>query len=101
MLQGHEIIPIRQSEIHPIGMYCGQRCKGDEIIDWHQTNREIFNQKNSSMLCIKVNKIKIHFDASQLCCGVVHFHTSYLQAWTDGKEFPWSIGSKDKQGSSY
>ena len=31
-----------------------------------------FNQKNSSMLCIGVNKIKIHFDISQLCCGVVH-----------------------------
>ena len=32
-----------------------------------------FNQKNSSMLCIGVNRIKIHFDTSQLCCGVVHF----------------------------
>jgi len=32
----------------------------------------LFNQKNSSMLCIGVNKIKIHFDTSQLCCGVVH-----------------------------
>jgi hypothetical protein len=31
-----------------------------------------FNQKNSSMLCIGVKKIKIHFDTSQLCCGVVH-----------------------------
>ena len=31
-----------------------------------------FNQKNSSMLCIGVNRIKIHFDTSQLCCGVVH-----------------------------
>jgi hypothetical protein len=24
------------------------------------------------MLCIGVKKIKIHFDTSQLCCGVVH-----------------------------
>jgi hypothetical protein len=24
------------------------------------------------MLCIGVNKIKTHFDTSQLCCGVVH-----------------------------
>ena len=31
-----------------------------------------FTQKNSSMLCIGINKIKIHFDTSQLCCGVVH-----------------------------
>ena len=33
-----------------------------------------FNQKNSSMFCIGVNKIKFHFDTSQLCCGVVHYH---------------------------
>jgi hypothetical protein len=25
------------------------------------------------MLCIGINKIKIYFDTSQLCCGVVHF----------------------------
>jgi len=37
-----------------------------------------FNQKNSSMLCIGVNKIKIHFDTSQLCCGVVHLSTQIL-----------------------
>ena len=35
-----------------------------------------FNQKNSSMLCIGVKKIKIHFDTSQLCCGVVHSNYS-------------------------
>jgi len=29
----------------------------------------IFNQKNSSMLCIGVNRIKFHFDTSQLCRG--------------------------------
>jgi hypothetical protein len=26
------------------------------------------------MFCIGVNKIKFHFDTSQLCCGVVHYH---------------------------
>jgi len=25
------------------------------------------------MLWIGVNKIKIHFDTSQFCCGVVHY----------------------------
>jgi hypothetical protein len=27
------------------------------------------------MLCIGVNKIKIHFDTSKLCCGAVHWIT--------------------------
>jgi len=38
-----------------------------------------FNQKNSSMLCIGVKKIKIHFDTSQLCCGVVHSNSVEFQ----------------------
>ena len=32
-----------QSEIDLIGFYCGKRGNGDEIIDWNQTSREIFN----------------------------------------------------------
>lgn len=33
----------KQSEIHPVGFYCTQRKMGDEILDWKQTSREIFN----------------------------------------------------------
>jgi methionyl-tRNA formyltransferase len=32
-----------QSEIHPTGFYCSQRKQGDEIVNWGQTSREIFN----------------------------------------------------------
>jgi len=32
-----------QSSIHPIGFYCSQRKSGDEILNWNQTSREIFN----------------------------------------------------------
>ncbi|QJP34906.1 methionyl-tRNA formyltransferase [Nonlabens sp. Ci31] len=34
---------INQATIHPLGMYCGRRGMGDEIIDWNQTSREIHN----------------------------------------------------------
>ncbi len=34
---------IRQSEIDAIGMYCGRRMEGDEIIDWNQNSRKVFN----------------------------------------------------------
>jgi methionyl-tRNA formyltransferase len=33
----------RQIDIHPIGFYCSQRKVGDEILDWNQTSREVFN----------------------------------------------------------
>lgn len=33
----------KQSDIHPVGFYCGKRGKGDEIIDWQEDSRSIFN----------------------------------------------------------
>jgi methionyl-tRNA formyltransferase len=33
----------KQSEIHPTGFYCSQRGVGDEILDWGQSSRDIFN----------------------------------------------------------
>lgn len=37
------VVRIPQREIHPIGFYCSQRKPGDEILNWNQTSREIFN----------------------------------------------------------
>ncbi len=38
-----EVKRIEQKDIHTLGMYCGRRQEGDEIINWSQTSREIFN----------------------------------------------------------
>jgi len=43
MIQYDEVKRIRQTDIDPIGMYCGMRQSGDEIINWNQSSREIFN----------------------------------------------------------
>ena len=32
-----------QKSIHPVGFYCGMRGEGDEIINWNNTSRDIFN----------------------------------------------------------
>ena len=37
------IQPIKQTTIHPIGFYCPQRKEGDEMLEWNQTSREVFN----------------------------------------------------------
>lgn len=34
---------IKQSDIHSIGSYCSGRTVGDEVINWNQNSREIFN----------------------------------------------------------
>lgn len=43
MIQSNDVNPIRQAEIDPIGTYCGMRQPGDEIIDWSQKSRDVFN----------------------------------------------------------
>jgi methionyl-tRNA formyltransferase len=34
---------LKQTDIHPVGFYCGPRAAGDEMIHWNQTSRELFN----------------------------------------------------------
>lgn len=34
---------IKQKDIHPRGFYCSKRQIGDELIDWDQNSRDIFN----------------------------------------------------------
>lgn len=33
----------KQTEIDPLGFYCGMRKPGDEVINWNQNSRELFN----------------------------------------------------------
>lgn len=43
LIQDDEVKRIRQHDIDPVGTYCGMRQPGDEIIDWNQGSRDIFN----------------------------------------------------------
>ncbi len=43
LVQSNSYQRIVQSDIHPVGFYCGIRTIGDERLDWNQTSREIFN----------------------------------------------------------
>ena len=42
-IQNKKVEPINQKSIHKFGFYCTRRRPGDEIINWNQTSREIFN----------------------------------------------------------
>lgn len=41
--QNGQVKAIKQNEIREVGFYCSQRKVGDEMLDWNQTSREIFN----------------------------------------------------------
>ncbi|MBP3505395.1 MAG: methionyl-tRNA formyltransferase [Lachnospiraceae bacterium] len=43
MIQRNDVKSVKQYAIDPVGMYCGIRQMGDEIIDWNQSSRRIFN----------------------------------------------------------
>lgn len=43
MVQNDEVRRIKQSDIDLVGTYFGMRQPGDEVIDWNQSSREIFN----------------------------------------------------------
>lgn len=43
MIETGEVKAIKQSTIDEMGLYCGMRGPGDEIIDWNQSSRDIFN----------------------------------------------------------
>jgi methionyl-tRNA formyltransferase len=43
MIQAGTVQTIKQSDLDPIGSYCTARIKGDELLDWNRTSREVFN----------------------------------------------------------
>ena len=71
---------ILQSTIHPVGFYCGRRGIGDEIINWNQSSRNLFNfirsiNKPGPMATttlkgsqIKINKAKLIEQAPNYIC---------------------------------
>ncbi len=42
-LQAESFTQIKQKDIHSVGFYCGPRGEGDEIINWNQSSRRLFN----------------------------------------------------------
>ena len=62
---------IIQSTIHEIGFYCGKRGIGDEIINWNQQSRDIFNfiraiNKPGPMALSYINGKEVRINRSRL-----------------------------------
>jgi len=62
---------ISQTDIHKLGFYCGKRGVGDEIINWNQSSRDIFNfiraiNKPGPMALSYVNGKEVRINKSRL-----------------------------------
>ena len=74
MIQDNKVERVAQNTIDAVGTYCGIREPGDEIIDWSQTSREIFNFIRA--LCIPgpqavswINGQKISINKARMIAG--------------------------------
>ena len=43
VIQNNAVARVEQKNIHPLGFYCTARKEGDELLDWYQSSRDIFN----------------------------------------------------------
>jgi methionyl-tRNA formyltransferase len=69
---------ILQNSIDPIGMYCGRRVEGDEIIDWNNSSRSLYNfiraltyPGPSALSFYKGNVVKIN--AAKIIAGAPNY----------------------------
>ena len=109
----------KQSEIYPIGFYCIQRKEGDEIINWNQTSREIFNFVRA--ICkpapmaraflngkeMKINKVELIKDAPIYKCiegAILEKKKDYFVVKTKDsfvKVTEWEYDGKFKVGDRF
>jgi methionyl-tRNA formyltransferase len=64
LIQNNEVKRINQNTIHPFGFYCGKRGVGDEIINWNQSSRDIFNFIRS--ICLPGPRATTYFEGKEV-----------------------------------
>lgn len=74
LIQKDDVKVIKQNDIHSAGLYCGMRKENDEILDWNQTSREVFNfiraiTTPGPCACSYINGTQIKIISSQLVEG--------------------------------
>ncbi len=80
LFKNGEVKGKKQADIHPDGFYCTQRKIGDEIINWNDSSRNIFNFIRSICLPgpmarafingveVRINKSEMIFDSTPYKC---------------------------------
>ena len=83
---------IAQDSINPHGLYCGMRKSGDEILDWNQTSREIFNFIRAITVpgpcaCSYTENGKVSFVKAQMVFGAPQYKGIAGQVLLKNKDF--------------
>ena len=74
-----------QSDIDPLGSYCTTRIEGDEVLDWKQNSREVFNFVRA--ICLPGPQARTLLDGVEIKINKVN----YLPNATKYKGIPGSV----------
>jgi len=85
LIQRGNVERIVQSDIDPIGSYCTTRMEGDEVLDWGQKSRDIFNFVRA--ICLPGPQARTHLDEVEIKINRVR----YLSNATKYKGIPGSV----------
>lgn len=92
LLQAGKVQIIRQDSIDKIGLYCGMRQPGDEIIDWNQDSRDIFNFIRA--ICIPGPMGRSFIGEKEICINKVKL----IDGARAYKNIPGQVLGKTEQG---
>lgn len=92
--------PIKQKNIHSFGMYCGRRQAGDEIIDWNQNSRDLFNFiraicKPGPMAQSYINNKVIYINKSEMVKDAINYKCIEGQVLSKDKDNSFYVKTKD------
>jgi len=84
-IQENRAVTVAQNNIHPFGFYCSARKQGDELLDWNQKSREVFNFVRA--ICDPGPKARTFFGDLELKINKVE----YLEAAPSFKGIPGAV----------
>lgn len=95
MIQNDSVVRQRQDEIDMVGLYCGKRVEGDEILDWNQNSRDIFNFVRA--ICIPGPQARSFIQGKEIRINKVRM----VSGSHEYKGIPGQLLGKSKKGCWY
>jgi len=91
LVQKGNVERLAQADIDPFGSYCTTRIEGDEVLNWGQNSRDIFNFVRA--ICLPGPQARTHLNGVEIKINRV----SYLSNATKYKGIPGSVIGVDAE----
>lgn len=92
LIQNNDVKRIVQKNIHPMGFYCSDRRESDELLEWNQKSRDVFNFVRA--ICRPGPEARIFMDSQEIKINKVQF----LSEAPEFKGIPGTVIGVDTDG---